>query len=212
MYFDDDYKDLGYFPLEVIQPLAELAKTVDWDLPELQRNDRILIHQMVRVPYKVRQEPSQTTTEVHKIILEKFWPIHNYMQELYPDHIFIKGEINWSRPGSKLQIHRDPNVWHGLSNRIHVPIITNQNAFIVVENRFYHFSIGRYYELNNRKFHSVVNNGETGRLHCVFDVMPEMKFKETLDNNIDINLINIDRNNILINEWNELEEKPNINY
>jgi len=212
MYFDQDYKELGLFPKEIIQPLADLAILIDWDLPELQRNDKTLIHPIIRVPYNVRQEPEQQTTEIHQKVLEKFWPIDDYMQNLFSNYIFIKGEINWSRPKSNLQIHRDPAIWHSLSRRIHVPIVTNNETYIVVENRFHQFEVGKYYELNNRLFHSVVNNGNTGRLHCVFDIMETNKFQETVDNNIDINAFNIQRDNILINTWEELETKPRIEH
>ena len=191
MHIDSDYKTLGTFPINVIQPLIDLANELDWSLPDFSRNGHYLDNAIVRVPYNIRKEPPQEITPTIQRVLDCFWPIDAYMRTLYPDHVFIKCEMNWIKPNENIPIHIDPCWWHGVSHRIHVPIITNDDCFFLVEGRPHHFEVGKYYEVNNRKYHSVSNTGTHGRLHLVFDAMPQTVYNDAIAQSIDISEVNV---------------------
>ncbi len=65
-------------------------------------------------------------------------------------------------PRSCLSWHRDPE------KRIHIPIITNPGARMVIENESFHMPAnGKVYITNNKKYHNFFNGGEQDRVHLV---------------------------------------------
>ena len=202
MNIDADYRKLGEFPVEVLQPLKDLALTIDWSLPDFKRNAIYVDNPIVRVPYGIRQEPPQPLTPMVQQVLDAFAPVDAYMKTLYTDHVFIKCEINWIMPGQVVAIHKDNCWWHGHCPRIHVPVITNEQCFWVVEGRSHHLPVGSYYEVNNRKFHSAVNNSDHGRLHLVFDIMDQSVYNDAIAAGIDISQKDIF--DCALGSWSEL--------
>lgn len=197
-----DYRRLGDFPVKILQPLQELASTMDWSLTDFDRNGDYLNNAIVRVPYGVRKEPPQLLTPIVQQFLDAFAPIDAYMKTLYVQHVFIKCEMNWLKPGEVVPIHKDNCWWHGNCPRIHVPVITNEQCFWVVEGRSHHLPVGSYYEVNNRKFHSAVNNSHHGRLHLVFDIMDKSVYNNAIAEGI--NISHKDIFDFALSSWNEL--------
>jgi hypothetical protein len=70
-------------------------------------------------------------------------------------------------PRSTLSWHRDPEP------RLHIPIITNPGAIMVVDNVAKHLPAdGSVWITNNIKYHNAFNGGEENRIHlvaCVLD-------------------------------------------
>lgn len=65
-------------------------------------------------------------------------------------------------PKSCLRWHHDYQ-W-----RIHIPLITNEKCFIVIEDKSYHLKSGNIYAIDARKYHTVFNgNHDFYRLHIV---------------------------------------------
>lgn len=71
-------------------------------------------------------------------------------------------------PGHWIDPHVD--VIDGALTRVHVPILTNDRAFMVVDGVSYGMSPGLAYTLDTRAVHSVKNYGDTPRIHLMFDV------------------------------------------
>ena len=75
-------------------------------------------------------------------------------------------------PGCRIARHMDSHPSFAVAHRIHVPLVTNAGVeFIVGDERVPprpHFA----FELNNRMYHRVANNGDTGRIHFIFDYAP----------------------------------------
>ena len=71
------------------------------------------------------------------------------------------------QPRSSLSWHRDPEP------RLHIPIITNPGAIMVVDNVAKHLPAdGSVWITNNIKYHNFFNGGEEDRIHlvaCVLD-------------------------------------------
>lgn len=64
--------------------------------------------------------------------------------------------------------------------RIHVPITTNDGAFLMVEKRIKHLAVGEVWTFDNQSFHSVVN-GDSVRAHLIFDVLPNPQLDSLLE-------------------------------
>jgi hypothetical protein len=54
-------------------------------------------------------------------------------------------------------------------HRIHVPVISNPDAFFYVGNLRFHMPEGEMWEINNRRTHAVTNNGDAARVHLILD-------------------------------------------
>jgi Aspartyl/Asparaginyl beta-hydroxylase len=58
------------------------------------------------------------------------------------------------------------------SHRIHVPLTSNDHVRFTVDGRPCPMALGRAYEINNQKVHSVMNRGREPRISFIFDYMP----------------------------------------
>ena len=74
--------------------------------------------------------------------------------------------------GGRIRPHRDSLRSFHMGHRIHVPITTNSGVRFMIESRPYTFEVGRAYELNNQKKHSVMNMGKEDRIFFIFDYVP----------------------------------------
>lgn len=75
--------------------------------------------------------------------------------------------------------HDDDPAWYD-PVRIHVPITTNDGAFLMAEKRAKHLSVGEVWTFDNQSFHAVVN-GDSVRTHLIFDVLPNPKVNRLLE-------------------------------
>jgi hypothetical protein len=67
--------------------------------------------------------------------------------------------------------------------RIHVPITTNEEAFLLSEGRSKHIAVGEAWTFDNQVRHAVVN-GNTVRTHLIMDVLPNPKLDALLANSV----------------------------
>lgn len=56
------------------------------------------------------------------------------------------------------------------TDRLHIPIQTNEKCLFTVSDETIHMQKGHVWEINNStKTHSVVNNGDSDRIHLLID-------------------------------------------
>ena len=86
---------------------------------------------------------------------------------------FIRASLVSLAAGRDITAHRDMNFSLTHSHRVHLPIITNEDVWFTVGNESISMCEGDLYEINNRRIHSVVNNGDQDRVHLILDfVLP----------------------------------------
>jgi len=91
---------------------------------------------------------------------------NTYFKEVY-DILSTKYKLGRIRillktPRSTLSWHRDPEP------RLHIPIITNPGAIMVIDNIAKHMPAdGSVWITNNTKYHNAFNGGEENRIHLV---------------------------------------------
>ena len=72
-----------------------------------------------------------------------------------------------------LSYHRDPE------NRLHIPIITNPGALMIVDNESYHMKAdGGVYYMNTAKYHTALNGGNESRIHLVATILDDNSEEE----------------------------------
>jgi len=72
-------------------------------------------------------------------------------------------------PGDDIYPHADkqPEDW---LFRVHIPLVTNDKAWFFVEGERFHLSQGTVYLVNTERVHEIRNEGDTPRIHYMFDV------------------------------------------
>lgn len=74
--------------------------------------------------------------------------------------------------GGRINPHIDALKSFQMSHRIHVPITSNPAVRFMIEGKPYPFEVGKAYEINNQKKHSVLNMGKEDRISFIFDYVP----------------------------------------
>lgn len=72
-------------------------------------------------------------------------------------------------PGGVIHPHRDANPAARWPHKIHVPLLTNDKVVFFVDGKGYHFPVGHAVEVNNMGVHAVKNDGDTDRIHLIFE-------------------------------------------
>lgn len=68
------------------------------------------------------------------------------------------------KPRTTYSLHHDPDLW-----RVHIPLITNPDAFMFVDGKMWHMPVGNAYLVKVEHHHLAVNAGNENRIHIVFD-------------------------------------------
>ena len=101
-------------------------------------------------------------------------PIINHIIETYynPGGIVLRAMAAKLKAGGRISPHVDSLKSFHMGHRIHVPITTNASVRFMIEGKPYQFEVGKVYELNNQKTHSVMNMSKDDRISFIFDYVP----------------------------------------
>lgn len=79
--------------------------------------------------------------------------------------------------GGRILPHKDANPAAFWPHKIHVPITTNDKVRFYIEPDWHHLEVGQAYEVNNLDVHAVDNDGDTARIHLIFECFdPDQPF------------------------------------
>jgi hypothetical protein len=101
----------------------------------------------------------------------------------------INFRMNVLSPGAALSPHREPVCFRarngeiGLRLRLHLPIVTNAAAEVVLDDQVFVFEEGQIALFNQGCVHSAMNGGGTDRLHLVWDMLLTQKAAQLLFGN-----------------------------
>jgi hypothetical protein len=87
----------------------------------------------------------------------------------YADGSFPRIMLARMAPGGVIHPHRDANPAAKWPHKIHLPLTTNEKVTFFVDGVGYHFPVGRAVEVNNMALHAVKNEGDTDRIHLIFE-------------------------------------------
>ena len=89
-----------------------------------------------------------------------------------PGGTLLRAMVTRLGPGCRIARHKDSHPSFSVAHRIHIPLTTNPNVEFVVGSEHVppraHFA----FELNNIMMHHVINNGDSQRIHFIFDYAP----------------------------------------
>ena len=68
--------------------------------------------------------------------------------------------------------HVDGGNYLDVSRRHHIPIVTNNGVFFNIDNGILNMFEGECWEINNMRYHKVINQSDQDRIHLVIDIIP----------------------------------------
>ncbi len=99
--------------------------------------------------------------------------MHNLIGRFYPPGgTIIRAMAAKLLSGGRINPHFDSHASFQHSHRIHIPITTNNRVRFTIDGKPFRFEVGKAYEINNQKTHSVINSGKEDRVTFIFDYMP----------------------------------------
>jgi hypothetical protein len=99
--------------------------------------------------------------------------MHRILEDHYPPGGTIIRAMAARLPaGGTIKPHRDKHPSFHYGHRIHIPITSNPRVRFMIDGRPYKMQIGKVYEINNQRQHSVMNKGSEGRVNFIFDYVP----------------------------------------
>ena len=87
----------------------------------------------------------------------------------YARGVFPRVMLARMAPGGIIQPHRDNMPAALWPHKIHVPLVTNDKVGFYIEPNTYHFPVGEAVEVNNLDVHAVKNEGDSDRIHLIFE-------------------------------------------
>ena len=85
-----------------------------------------------------------------------------YINSIIKDLNLYRTRVMNMKSKSCYTIHRD---W---TKRIHIPVITNEHCFLIVNNEIKHYPAdGNHYLVDTTQLHTAVNAGRENRIHIV---------------------------------------------
>ena len=87
----------------------------------------------------------------------------------YANGVFPRVMLARMAPGGMIHAHVDANPAARWPHKIHIPIQTNDKVQFFVDPDVHYFQVGHAYEVNNLGLHAVRNDGDTDRIHLIFE-------------------------------------------
>ena len=185
MNFQGNFRDLGKLDISPIRDLVIQLTDDDWAREDT-RQKRYEVHkdtQFIGIAYdedfRHMQPTRRPAYELFGPVLHPlFVHVADYFETLPETLIkfdgpvqgyFIRVSLVKLLPGGRIDEHQDMNFSLAHSHRVHVPIITNDKVFFNVGSETRNLKTGEIVEINNRRKHSVRNDGEDGRVHLILD-------------------------------------------
>jgi hypothetical protein len=107
--------------------------------------------------------------EFHKVTNQIF-PIIDSLEKR-ANGVVARALLAKLEANSQVYPHKDSGRIFESGRRFHVPIITNNQSYITVNDVQLHMMQGECWEINNCAKHSAKNLGQTDRVHLIVDVI-----------------------------------------
>ena len=164
-----------------VQTLGEaiLAQEPQAWTEQLIRQQTYEVHQDTESIVLLFCDESWPEGEIHREsgwdrLAEVAMPVIDHIIDTYytPGGTLLRAMAAKLKPGGRISPHVDSLESFHMGHRIHVPITTNAAVRFMIEGKPYKFEVGKAYELNNQKTHSVMNMSKEDRISFIFDYVP----------------------------------------
>jgi len=185
MNFDDNFRRIGSANVEPMKAMLAEFENEQWE-SEAARQQLYEAHREAQAVLLVHDRHYRHTEPNRQPAIKVFGPIIRPVLGITADFFdkspkgleltrqygiayFIRASFLRLLPGASIAEHRDMNFSQAHAHRVHVPIITNDQVWFTVGGETLNIPEGEIYEINNRRLHSVRNEGDEPRVHLVLD-------------------------------------------
>jgi hypothetical protein len=149
---------------------------LDWDKWQFRQKRHTTHSQTKAIPIIFDESFSInkfTLTENYPIFKEEILKLEKHLLAEIKEDGYIFRAIIVNLPAHKsIPPHVDSGESLEVPRRIHIPIITNPDCYFTVGEISKQMKEGEIWEINNdKKKHSVVNDGDTDRIHLIVDFL-----------------------------------------
>ena len=174
-----NYSIIKEIPVEYIEPIVFACKNINWENSIYDQpitSAALAGGKTLEYPF-IKRHPAtidKIYLDEEKGVLNSSFSLFKWLEENFKDIIFVRAEIATLLPKTGIAWHTDNRrKFFTICNRIHIPLITNDECFQLWEDESVNFKVGYIYSYNNQKRHSAVNNGNTIRSTIIIDyVLP----------------------------------------
>ena len=184
MNIDTPLKPLGDIELEALKT-AILDLDDDAWLSDDQRQNDYEVHRQTQSIILVFCDGPMHDLVIRKqngwdVLAETAVPVmHELINRAYrPGGTIIRAMAAKLLSKGRIAPHFDSHSTFRRSHRIHVPITTNPRVRFMIDGKPYSMEVGKAYEINNQKTHSVINSGKEDRITFIFDYLPPEQIAE----------------------------------
>ncbi len=185
MNFQGNFRDIGTFDVSELVALVNQLPQSEWDKQNV-RQKRYEVHKDTQFIGIVYDEDFRHQNGTRHEMLDTFGkalnPLFAKVAQYYesaPDIMgkfgrpvqgyFIRVSLAKLRAGGEINEHKDMNFSLAHSHRIHIPLITNPDVKFNIAYESRNLKVGEVVEINNRRVHSVKNDGDEDRVHIIMD-------------------------------------------
>jgi len=185
MNFQGNFKNVAAVDIAPLKDLVLQLTPQHWT-GDTTRQNRYEVHQDTRMIGLVYDYDFRHTNPTRLPPMQVFGPvlqpvlalIANYYESLpearalledYGHGHFIRASLVRLNPGGEITPHQDKNFSLAHSHRVHIPVVTSEKVLFTVGNETINMKEGEIIEINNRRMHSVRNDGKDSRVHLILD-------------------------------------------
>lgn len=185
MNFPGNFKTIADANIEMLKDLVLQLTPGHWN-DDTTRQQRYEAHRDTQTISLVYDYDFRHTNPTKRPALELFAPAYRQILTVIADFYeapaeeaalwrgyghgyFIRTTLVALSPGGEIATHQDKNFSLAHSHRVHVPVVTNDKVFFTVGNETINMQEGEIVEINNRREHSVRNEGKDSRVHLILD-------------------------------------------
>lgn len=169
-----DIKQICEYGNDIPKKILSLLNEEQWDI-FTERQKQFHVHRFTE-SIRIRHVKNMLTGDMQIVnyeVFDLYKPIIEEYLNILSNYFDIKNYtaliVNMI-PGGYIDTHVDGGIFLEIAHRLHIPIKTNKNVFFTVENKTINMEVGKIYEINNSKPHSVKNNSFENRIHLILDI------------------------------------------
>jgi hypothetical protein len=167
---------LGNLDVDALADAVHAIPEALWDYEDSLKPNRFETLDRTRhIVFRFVQDLKDWRTDYSRPLWEEWRPLlepvlaqasaaYGYARGVFPRVMLAR-----MAPGGIIQPHRDNRPAALCPHKIHVPLMTNDKVGFYIEPNTYHFPVGEAVEVNNLDVHAVRNDGDTDRIHLIFE-------------------------------------------
>jgi hypothetical protein len=172
-----NFKKYGHYDVSTIEDKINKCN-LDWDGYVFRQTHRKGQQDTKTIPLIWSEDFKEVRTwENYDVFKDEIIKIETLFNELIGDGKITTALLINLPKNKKILPHIDSGDQHFfVNNRLHIPIVTNDNCWFKVSDETKQMKKGEIWEIDNsNKIHSVDNNGDTDRIHLLIDYLPLRK-------------------------------------